>query len=126
MMKINDITQLNAEIAKLKIQVKLQEEGLLADINNFKESMKPANLLGNGLSSLTGVKITGNELLKDGMAYGLVLLLQRFVSKSEKKMEHKVAEFVDGLVERLKNIFEKFTNQEEKGNEGTEDKSSSV
>lgn len=125
MKKIENITQLNAEIARLKSLAKEQENLLKNDLLEIRETLKPANLLVSGLSSITGVKITGNELLKDGLAYGLSVLFQRFILKTEKKLEHQVYEFVDTLIDRVKSFLEQFTNQEAKRSERRSDDKSS-
>ena len=117
MKRIKNITQLNAEIARLKGKLAEQEDGLRNDLEEIKESLKPANLLVNTLSSITGVKISSNEFLKDGFAYGLAVLFQRFISKSEKKMEQTVYEFVDTIIDKIKKLMEKFTSSEAKKSE---------
>ena len=121
MKKIKNITQLNVEIARLKVKVKDQEKVLRSDLIEIKESLKPVNLLVSGLSSVTGVNITSNEFLKDGLAYGLALLFQRFIIKSESKIEHKLSVFVETVIEKIKKIMEKFNSSGEKKSERMED-----
>lgn len=121
MKKIENVDQLEAEIARLKGISAEQKKMLKNDFFEIRESFKPVNLLVNGLSSVTGVKMEGNELLKDGLAYGLSVVLQRYVLKTERKMEKKVYEFVDSVIERVKAFIEKFTSHDAKRNERMQD-----
>ena len=122
MKKIENIHQLRAEIDRLKIAAKQQEAQLRNDVKEIREDLKPENLLWNSLSSLTGIKINKNEFFKDGIAYGLSLIIQRYILKTEKKMENKVYDFVDGLFDRVKNIVSKFTNHDARRSERKEAK----
>ena len=117
MKKIENIQQLSIEIARLKELISAQEKTLKEDVLEIKENLKPANLLVSTLTSLTGVKVTNNEFLKDGFAFGLSILLQRFVLKTEKKLEHTVYEFMETIIQKVKVFLEKFTSTEAKQSE---------
>ena len=117
MKKIENIQQLSIEIARLKELISAQEKTLKEDVLEIKENLKPANLLVSALTSLTGVKVTNNEFLKDGFAFGLSILLQRFVLKTEKKLEHTVYEFMETIIQKVKVFLEKFTSTEAKQSE---------
>ncbi len=121
MKKIENVTQLHAEIVRLKVKVKDQEKDLRKVVLVISENLKPVNLLVNSLSSFTGVKMTGNEFMKDGMAIGLSLLVQRFILKTERKIEHKVYDFIDSLLDKVKSFMEKFTSPEAKRSERKQD-----
>ena len=122
MKKIENIEQLRAEIERLKIIATQQEKQLKNDFKEIREDLRPENLLWNTLSSLTGIKMSKNEFFKDGIAFGLSLILQRFVLKTEKKVEGKVYDFVDTIFERVKNLVNKFTNHDAKRSERREEK----
>lgn len=114
MNKIENISQLKFEIDRLKRNAKDQELTLRNDLSALKEDIKPVNLILNGVSSLTGININKNDFFKDGIAYGLSLLFQRFVLKSEKKFEGKIYSFVDSIFERANSFMHKHTNSEAK------------
>ncbi len=120
MKKIENTGDLRSEIARLKIVAKQQELKIKSDLKEIREDLKPENLLWNSFSSLTGIKVNKNEFFKDGIAYGLSLILQRFVLKTEKKVEGKVYDFVDTIFDRLKNLVNKFTNHDAKRSERQE------
>lgn len=120
MSKIENIHQLRFEIIRLRGESKKQEELIKNDLKGIKEDLKPVNLVWSTLSSITGIKMNRNEFFKDGFAFGLSMLIQRFVLKTEKKVEHLIYDFVDSLVNRVKQYIEKFTNPEEKRKKGEE------
>ena len=108
MNKIENVAQLHAEMARLKGKVKEQEKELRNEIMAISERLRPVNLLVSTLSNFTGVKMTGKEFMKDGMAIGLALLAQRFILKTERKLEHKVYDFIDSLMDKVRVFMEKF------------------
>jgi len=122
MTKIENVEQLRAEIARLKIVAKQQEGQLKNDLKEIREDLKPGNLLWNALSSITGIKMSKSEFFKDGIIYGLSIILQRFILKTEKKVEYKAYDFVDSIFERVKNMVNKFTSQDAKRDERNEER----
>jgi hypothetical protein len=122
MKKIENIHELRAEIDRLKVVTKEQERLIKNEFKEIREDLKPENILWNSLSSITGIKMNKNEFFKDGIAYGLSLIIQRFILKTEKKVENKVYDFVDTIFERVKNIVNRFTNHDAKREERKEAK----
>ena len=122
MKKIENLDQLRSEITRLKINVKQQEGQLKNDLKGIREDLKPGNLVWNALSSLTGIKMSKSEFFKDGIVYGLSLILQRFILKTEKKVEHQAYDFIDSIFDRVKNLVNKFTNQDAKRSERHEER----
>jgi len=114
MKKIENLEQLRVEITRLKVVAKQQEAQLKNDVKEIREDLKPENILWNAISSWTGIKVNRNEFFKDGIAYGLSLIVQRFILKTEKKVEEKAYDFVDGIFDRVKNVVNRFTNHEAK------------
>ena len=104
----------------MKALVKQQENSLRQDIREIRNDLRPENIFWNVFSSLTGVRMNKTDFFKNGIAYGLSLILQRFVLKTEKKMENKVYDFVDSIFERLKNKVNKFAGSEAKRKERKE------
>ena len=122
MSKIENLDQLRAEIRRMKSLAQQQERQINSDISGIREDLRPENIFWNALSSLTGIKMNKSELFKDGLAIGLSLLFQRFVMKTEKKMENKVYDFVDSIFDRVKNLVNKFAGSEAKRSERKEAK----
>ncbi|MCX6292209.1 MAG: hypothetical protein NT126_10660 [Bacteroidetes bacterium] len=122
MKKIENLHELRAEISRMKGVAKQQELQIKKDLSEIRDDLRPENILWNSLSSLTGIKINRNEFLKDGIAYGISLFIQRFILKTEKKMENKVYDFMDSLFERVKSFVNKFTGADAKRSERNEGK----
>ncbi len=112
MNKVENIQQLHAEINRLKKVAKQQELDIKYNWINVKESMQPATLIWNGISNMTGINMNKQEFFKDGIAYGISLFIQRFILKSERKMEDKVYNVVDGLFDRIKGFMGNFTSSQ--------------
>ena len=121
MSRIENVAQLHAEIARLKGKVKEQEKDLRNEMFELKDKLKPVNLLVSTLSGLTGIKISGKEFMKDGIAIGLALLAQRFILKTERKLEHKVYDFIDSLMDKVRVFMEKFAGPEARRSERRQD-----
>ena len=111
MSNIHNIDDLRIEIARLKTISKQQEQLLRSDMLQIKEDLKPANLVANAFSSLTGIKLDRKTLLKDGLAVGLSMLLHRFVFKTERKIESKLAAYFWQLVEKVKEVVHSFSDE---------------
>ncbi len=108
--KVENIQQLHAEINRLKNVAKQQELDIKYNWINVKESLQPATLIWNGISNLTGINMNKQEFFKDGIAYGVSLFIQRFILKSERNMEKRVYNVVDGLFDRIRGVMRNFTN----------------
>jgi hypothetical protein len=122
MKQIENIEQLRSEIGRVRTLAKKQELQIKSDLKSIREDLKPENIFWNSVSSLTGFKINKNELFKDGIAYGLSLIVQRYVLKTEKKMENKIYNVVDSIFDRVKSFVNKFAGAEAKRNERKQEK----
>lgn len=120
MNQFENISQLRAEINRLQQTRKKLELDIKTDLKGIREDFRPENIFWNALSSFTGVRMSKDEFFKDGIAFGLSLLLQRFVLKTEKKMENKVYDFIDALFDRIKNLVSKVTGAQAKRGERKE------
>lgn len=120
MNKMENVNQLHAEIARLKKIAKVQEQQIKSDLKEIREDLRPEAIFWNTLSSVTGIKMNKSEFFKDGIVYGISMMVQRFVLKTEKKMENKAYDFVDSIFERVKNLVNKFTNADAKRGERKE------
>jgi hypothetical protein len=113
MSNIHNITGLRAEISRLQNQAKEQEQLLKNDLLQIREKLKPANLLSNAFTSVTGIKFGKNNLFKDGVAIGLSLLLQRYIFKTERKIESKLIDYLGQILEKIKQTIHSFTHKDE-------------
>jgi len=109
MSRINNIRELRAEIVRLKKISDEQKQQLRDDVKEIGESLKPSNLFFSFLSSVTGIRMDKNEFLKDGIAYGISLLIQRYILKSERKIEAKIYEWVDTIFIKVKDFMNRHT-----------------
>lgn len=121
MNKIESSEQLKAEIDRLEALAKQQEAGLRVRISTIREQFKPENILLNTLSNITGIKINKSEFLKNGIAFGLSMVLQRFVFKTETSIERKIYGWVDELFDKLKGFINKVSKAGAVGSEKIEE-----
>lgn len=122
MSNIENLEQLRAEISRMRNLAKQQEQQIKGDIRGIREDLKPENIFYNAITSMTGIHVSKNDFFKDGIAYGLSLILQRFVLKTERKVENKIYDFVDSIFERVKSVVNKFTGSDAKRGERKEAK----
>lgn len=120
MAEIRNQQELHAEITRLKEKSASLEKELKSDIAQLKEDIKPVNLLLSAISSITGIKINRNEMFKEGFAYGISLLVQRFVLKTERKFEDQIYDWVDKLFEKIKTWLNHFVSHRVKAEERQE------
>jgi stage III sporulation protein SpoIIIAA len=118
--EINNFTELQAEILRLKNVREEQEQQIKKHILVIKEDWKPENILLNSLSSVFGVKTNRNTFFKESIAHKLSLLMQRFILKTEQKIEDKTYGFTDTLFGNIKRFLDKFINYEAKKEERNE------
>ena len=109
MRKIENSEHLREEIARLQGQAEVQEQNLRKNLRELRNQFRPENILLNTLSSVTGIKIGKNEFLKNGIAAGLSLVLQRFVFKTETNIERKIYSWIDEIFDKVKSIINKFS-----------------
>lgn len=125
MTKIETVLQLEAEIKRLRATTKEKENKLRSNFKSLREEFTPRNILVNAFSSATGIRVDNKEILKEGVAFAISLILQRFVLKSESKLEEKVYVFLDNIFEKIKSFLGKHTSYEAKREERKEDKKDS-
>src|SRR6478736_1995843 len=103
MSRINNISELRAEIARMKKLSGEQKQQIKNDVNEIGEALKPSNLFFSFLSSVSGIKVEKNEFLKNGIAFGIALLIQRYVLKTNRG--HKVLEWLDSVINKIKDFM---------------------
>ena len=122
MNKIENIYHLEAEIKRLREVAKQQEVQLKNNFKDIRDDLRPENILLNSLASITGIKIDNKEFFKEGFAYALSIIIQRFVFKTERKIEERTYEFLDTIFERIKKFMGKNSSTEAKQEQRKEDK----
>lgn len=106
---IENRTQLLAEIERLKKEADVKKSKVSASVAAVKENLRMENIIVNAISSVTGVNINKKEFLKNGIAMGLTMVLQRFVFKTETNLERKVYSWIDSFFDQLKFYINKFS-----------------
>ena len=114
MSNITNLQELRIEKKRLKDLSAQQKFQIKQDISDIKESLQPANLLLNAVSHLTGIEFDKKTFLKNGMAYGLSILVQQYFLKAEQKVEEKLHDITVSLVEKVKEFIRSFLNKEKK------------
>jgi hypothetical protein len=109
MNNIQSAEQLRLEIVKLEQKIKITEQVITNDIKQIKESLKPSNLFLNAVSNITGIKFDKENIAKDGIAFIFSILIQRFILKSEKKLEHKLMDVTESLMSKIKMFIERMS-----------------
>jgi len=120
MSKIENMDQLQSEIKRLRVISKQQEIQIKDDLMEIREDLKPHNIFLNALSSILGINLKKKEFFQDGIARGISVFIQRFILKAERKMENKIYDFVDTVLEKLKDVVNKFAGPEAKRRERRE------
>jgi hypothetical protein len=121
MAKIENLEQLQSEIKRLRVLTIQQEVLIKNDLMEIREDIKPRNIILNILSSITGVNINKKIFLKGGIAGGMSVLIQRLILKAEKKMENKMYDFVDGILDKVNSVVNKFSGSEARRSERRDD-----
>ena len=99
---ITNRAELRQEVRRLRQEVKEQEKGLREEVKSIREQLQPQHLLINALSAATGIRIDKNEFLRNGLAVGLSMVLQRFIFKSETTIENKIYSWIDDIFNKLR------------------------
>ena len=107
---IKNLAELKAEIKRLQELSAVQEKIIREDVTDIRESLKPKNLLLDGLSSITGIKIDKNNFLTGGITAGLLLLFRKYISKAEANAEDSFYKMTDRLFERVRHFLSTFMN----------------
>ena len=106
---IRNRKELSAELQRLKEHSYRKEEDIRNSIDGIRNDLRPENLLINALRRTTGIDINRSEFLKNGIAAGLGLVMQRFVFKQEEVLEKKVYAWIDTFFDKVKYYTNKFS-----------------
>jgi len=105
MANISNITELRAEIARLRGVAGDQEKLIRQDVVALREQLKPMNLLVNTVSSITGVAMSKSMFVNNGFVFGLSLVLQRLLLKAENQVSEKVHQWTDALIRKINDFI---------------------
>lgn len=106
---IRNRRELLAEIERLKGLTSQHEKGIRESIDGIKDDLRPENLLMRALKNMTGIDINKNEFIRNGIAAGIGLVMQRFVFKKEEEFERKIYSWIDGFFDKVKYYANKFS-----------------
>lgn len=104
-MNIRNSDDLKLAIKVLENKSRLQEQMFLEKAHALRDSLKPANLIVNSLSSLTGIPINKSDFLNKGALLAVTYIIQRLLRKSEIKFENFIADFILDLKKKVKDFF---------------------
>lgn len=105
MANISNITELRAEIARLRGVAVDQEKLIRQDVAALREQWKPMNLLMSAVTSITGVEMSKSMFVNNGFVFGLSLLLQRLLLKAENQVSEKVHQWTDALIGKINDFI---------------------
>lgn len=105
MAEISNITELRTEIARLRDVASEQEELIRRDTAAIREQMKPANILMNTLTSLTGIELSKSMFVNNGFVFGLSLMLQRLLLKTENQVAEQVHRWTEALIGKINDFI---------------------
>lgn len=109
MAEITNMRDLRAEIQRLRTISKDQEELIRLDAAQLREHLKPMNLLMNTISSLTGIPLSKSTFVNNGFVFGLSLMLQRLLLKTENQVAEKVHQWTEVLISKINDFMSKHT-----------------
>ena len=107
MSKISSIEDLRAEIARLRTVATEQEELIRTDTAAIREQLKPMNIVMNTLTSLTGVQLSKSMFVNNGFVFGLSLMLQRLLLKTENQVAEQVHHWTEALIAKINDFMSK-------------------
>jgi hypothetical protein len=104
---IRNRRELSIELKRLEEASQHQLDTIKEDLRLLKDHYRPENILIRTLASVTGIDINRNEFLKNGIAVGIGLVLQRFLFKQESAFERKIYDWVDTVFDKIRRFTEK-------------------
>ena len=115
MANISNITELRAEIARLRGVAVDQEKLIRQDVAALREQWKPMNLLMSAVTSITGVEMSKSMFVNNGFVFGLSLLLQRLLLKAENQVSEKVHQWTDALIGKINDFISRHAKSSKDG-----------
>ena len=103
--RISTIEELRAEITRLRIVAGVQEQIIRQDVASLREQWRPMNMLVSAVSSLTGVQVSKSMFVNNGFVFGLSLVLQRLLLRTENQVSEKVHEWTDALIGKINDFI---------------------
>jgi len=107
MAEISNIEELRAEIARLRTVATEQETVIRSDAASLREQLKPMNILMNTISSLTGVQMSKSTFVNNGFVFGLSLMLQRLLLKTENQVAEQVHRWTEAFISKINDFMSK-------------------
>lgn len=107
MARITNIHELRGEISRLRTVADEQEQLIRRDTAAIRENLKPMNLLMSMVSALTGVQLSKSTFVNNGFVFGLSLMMQRLLLKTENQVADKVHRWTEALIGKINDFMTK-------------------
>ena len=121
-MEIKNRADLKVEIARLEHKSRNQESNLLEKVHELQDSFTPMNIILSSLSSLTGIPLNKSEFVKKGAIIALTFFIQKFIRKSELRLETILANLLGDIKHKITDFFNsKNSAEDEEENETSVD-----
>jgi len=104
---ITNINELRGEISRLRAVADEQEQLIRRDASAIRENLKPMNLLMNTVSALTGVQLSKSTFVNNGFVFGISLMMQRLLLKTENQVADKVHRWTEALIGKINDFMTK-------------------
>ena len=104
---ITNINELRSEISRLRAVADEQEQLIRRDASAIRENLKPMNLLMNTVSALTGVQLSKSTFVNNGFVFGISLMMQRLLLKTENQVADKVHRWTEALIGKINDFMTK-------------------
>jgi hypothetical protein len=69
--------------------------------------LKPMNIVMNTLTSLTGVQLSKSMFVNNGFVFGLSLMVQRLLLKTENQVAEQVHRWTEALIGKINDFMSK-------------------
>ena len=104
---ITNINELRGEINRLRAVADEQEQLIRRDAAAIRENLKPMNLLMNTVTALTGVQLSKSTFVNNGFVFGISLMMQRLLLKTENQVADKVHRWTELLIGKINDFMTK-------------------
>ena len=78
-----------------------------SDAAALREQLKPMNILMNTITSLTGVQMSKSTFVNNGFVFGLSLMLQRLLLKTENQVAEQVHRWTEAFISKINDFMSK-------------------
>src|SRR4051812_35706555 len=112
MATIENAAELRKEIERLKKRSDHLEKEIRNDVSAIRENLRPENLILHTISSWTGIPLDKKEFFKNGFAVGLVLLVRKYLFKTETAIEGKIYSWTEKVIKSLTDFIQRHSKKD--------------